>query len=321
MLVSKSIVPTILIAVAMSASLYAQGPGSGPGSGMGPGSGSGEGPGSGYDLGSFPGWGGHELERNLVLPQVAVGESIKTTLVLFNLGHTQRMQWLEPEELITEGSILFFANDGQPLQVNVNGEGPLSEFPFSMEASEMLYLEITSASTNPVTTGWALIKIDDESEETDWGFMDGRRVGRGEHLMVTGFYSLRDNTGQLQSEVGVLPAVYEKGRFFSAVIAAQWVDKVKTGVAIVNTSDQDAAITLTLRGASGNALMTASMTLAAGHQTAKFINELFSSEIPAGFRGILEIDTDDEGVVCMGLLMSDGIFTSIPTHHFGGWSN
>ena len=75
-----------------------------------------------------------------------------------------------------------------------------------------------------------------------------RRAGRGERLMVTGFYSLRDNTGQTQSEVGVLPAMYEKRRFFSSVIAAQLVDKVNTGVAIVNTSDQDATVTLTLRG-------------------------------------------------------------------------
>ena len=60
-------------------------------------------------------------------------------------------------------------------------------------------------------------------------------------------------------------------------------------------------------------------SLAAGNQTALFIDQLFPGSVPDGFQGSLEVTTSEEGVVVMGLLMTQGILTSLPTHHFGGW--
>ena len=54
----------------------------------------------------------------------------------------------------------------------------------------------------------------------------------------------------------------------------------------------------------------------AGNQSAQFVFQMFAG-LPADFQGFLQIQTSDEGVVTMGLLMSGGIMTSIPTMHFG----
>lgn len=51
---------------------------------------------------------------------------------------------------------------------------------------------------------------------------------------------------------------------------------------------------------------------------ARFIDELFSS-LPADFQGALELSTDAEGVVSLGLLQTGLVTTSLPVHHYGIW--
>jgi ribosomal protein L5 len=48
-----------------------------------------------------------------------------------------------------------------------------------------------------------------------------------------------------------------------------------------------------------------------------FVHELFSSVLPADFKGFLEASSSDEGIVAMGLLVSQGIMTSVPMAHYG----
>jgi hypothetical protein len=68
--------------------------------------------------------------------------------------------------------------------------------------------------------------------------------------------------------------------------------------------------------ANGQMLANKQILLPAGNQMARFIFEMFDG-LPADFQGFLHIQTSDEGVVAMGLMMTDGIMTSIPMLHYG----
>ena len=62
-----------------------------------PGGGMGNGP------GSFTGFENHNMDHDLVLPQVAVGQHYVTNLLLLNMGNSQVMNWVTPQNLITTG--------------------------------------------------------------------------------------------------------------------------------------------------------------------------------------------------------------------------
>jgi hypothetical protein len=112
--------------------------------------------------------------------------------------------------------------------------------------------------------------------------------------------------------------MYEMGRFATSLISVQFKkDGLDTGVAIVNTGAGKAAVTLRLKDSNGTLLATNSLALDPGSQTARFVNELFSAELPSNFQGVLEVSSSDEGIVTMGLLVSQGVLTSVPTIHYG----
>lgn len=283
--------------------------GQGPGPGMG--SGGGDGP------GSLAGFRGHELEHNLVLPQLATGKDITTTLVLLNVGDPLRLGWLSETDLETRGSVYFFHSDGSPLELMVNGQGPASEFSFSLKASALLTLDLTSSGPN--RPGWALIEVEEGAGQPSWGMRDNHDVYRGERLMAHVFYTLSGQPGEILSRVGVFPAVYEREHFFTSLMSVQYGVQTDTGVAVVNTSGQTVSVELRLKK-DGQVLAATTLSLAPGNQTARFVSELFAGLVPEGFSGILEVSTTQEGVVAMGLLMAQNTLTSIPTLHFGRWS-
>ncbi len=280
-----------------------------PGGGMGGGSGS-----MGGGSGSFIGFENHNMNHDIVLPQVAVGQDYVTSILLLNIANSQMMNWVSPQNLVTTGKIYFYHQDGSRLLVTVNGGAPVSEFAFSLDPSKSGSYSISSAG--PDTSGWALIDIDEPSSGSGWGMMDGQSMTRGMRLMASVFYTYSGG-GQPDSRVGVIPSVYEMGKFGTSVISAQSKEDLYTGVALVNTSAKIVTVTLQLKDTNGNALGTAPLTLNPGNQVAKFISQLFPSQIPADFQGFLEVTSSDEGIVTMGLLVSNGIMTSVPMMHYG----
>jgi hypothetical protein len=161
-----------------------------------------------------------------------------------------------------------------------------------------------------------LIDVDEPATGSGWGMMDGQTMTRGMRIMADVFYTY-SGPGQPTSRVGVVPSMYEMGKFATSLISAQSGDGLYTGVAIVNTGASAANVTLRLKDSNGDLLASAPLAIAPGNQVARFIDELFPSSVPAGFRGFVEVNTSGEGVVAMGLLVANGILTSIPTHHFG----
>lgn len=279
--------------------------------GQGPGHGPGEPP------EDFPGFAGHHLEHNLVLAQVAVGPNATTTIVLHNLGNPQRLAWASADELEVSGTIFFFNPDGTPLEVTPAQGDPSSEVPFLLGPSQIAFLDFSAAG--PDRSGWALIELgDDDSEGDPWGLMDGHSPQRGERLMATAFYTIQGQGGA-QSQVGVIPAVFERGLHLTSVLAAQAGGNLDTGVAVVNIDSQAADIQLRLRSADGQMVASTMINLPAGNQVARFLKELFGQQLPEPFQGTLEVVSDEDGVVTLGLLSNQGLLTSIPTRHFGQW--
>ncbi len=291
-------VGTVFFAYALLTGGFAQGSGM-----MGPGS-----------LPEFIGYGGHELNQNLVLPQIAVGQHYNTNLQLLNMGNAQQMSWVTLQNLETTGKMFFYRQDGSPLSVSVNGGVPASEYAFSLSPLQSASFDLGFAGAD--TSGWALIAVDDNPSDPSWGMMNGLQMSRGARVMATAFYAYKDGS-QPESRVGVIPSMYEMGMFRTSLIAVQSQPDLYTGVAIVNTSATPVSVQLQLKDLSGNLLATTPLSLAAGNQIAKFTTELFGNALPSGMPGFIEIGTNDEGVVALGLLMSQGIMTSIPVMHYG----
>ncbi len=263
---------------------------------------------------SFVGFGGHNMNYDLILPQVAVGQHYTTNLLLLSMANAQTMAWVPAQNLTTTGTVYLYHQDGTPMSVSVNGAASASSFAFSLGPSKTASYALSSVGAD--TSGWALIDIDEPSSGSGWGMMDGQAITRGMRLMADVYYAY-SGPDQPASRVGVMPSMYELGRFDTCIISAQSSDNLYTGAAIVNTNSKPVSITLSLKDSAGNTLATNPMTLNPGTQMAKFINQLFSVTVPSNFQGYLEVDASDDGIVTMGLLVSQGIMTSIPMAHYG----
>ncbi|GAB4239198.1 MAG: hypothetical protein Kow00109_13970 [Acidobacteriota bacterium] len=273
--------------------------------------------------GHFAGYQGHELEHNIILPHVAVGESVNLTLILSNLGGPQRMGWLPSEDdYVVTGTLRFFASNGEPLTVTIDGTAG-AEFPFQLPAQGVAFFDVGPApEAGSLQTGWLLIDVEDLGE-ANWGYMNGHEMTRGERVMASAYYSVLGGDGNLESQVAVRPAMYSQGYFTHAVVPAQYLQTpsglARTGIAVVNSGPETATLTFRLLAQDGTEVGVSQRDLPAGNQTAAFIDELFA-ELSPDFRGTLELSTDQEGVVSMGLLQTGLVTTSLPVHHWGVWT-
>jgi hypothetical protein len=271
--------------------------------------------GSGTTLPTMPGYQGHELAENMVVPQFAVGDHYTTSMVLINMGNMAQMPWMTPPALQLTGEINFYHQDGTPLQVSVNGASAVSTYPFTLAASNSVSLEMSAAGGD--FSGWALIQVNDDGTNL-WGMMNGQQMMRANRIMATVDYNYKEG-GQMISRAGVMPDVYEIQHYSTSLIPAQMQNGINTGVAIVNTSAQDTTVQLTLKNANGATIATRQLPLPAGNQIARFIDQaqFFGGMFTGPFNGFMQIDAPSEGVVAMGLLMTGEIMTSIPTQHHG----
>jgi hypothetical protein len=274
--------------------------------------------GPGTSLPTLPGYRGHELAENMVVPQFAVGEHYTTFLILFNMGNMAQMTWLTPQALQLTGNIYFYHQDGSPFQLSVNGSNAVTNYAFTIDASQTLALDMTVSGGD--FSGWALITVDD-SGVSPWGMMNGWQMMRANRIAATIYYTYKEG-GQVVSRAGVIPSVYEMQRYFTSLTPVQVQDQINTGLAIVNVSAQPIAIELTLWSAGGVRVAARQLLLPPGNQIARFIDEadLFGGLFTEPFHGFVQIDSSNEGVVALGVLMTGGIMTSIPTQHHGPFS-
>ena len=217
------------------------------------------------------------------LAQIADGPfptgSLQTTIVVSNLSNTT-----------ATGSLRLLNKEGQPLSFEMNGT-PGSTFSLSIPPLSSKSFA-SSGNTTPATPGYACIDSNVPLEGT-------------------AIYRILDTQGRVSSEAGVGSV---GGRFtIVGVVQRSTTGDFNSGVAVANTSNQNATGTIFLYDESGTlvASNTTDLLLGPGQHRARFLHELFAG-LPADFRGSILV-TSDQPLALVILRTTAGlVISSLP---------
>ena len=272
--------------------------------------------GPGTSLPTMPGYQGHELAENMVVPEFAVGDHYTTSMVMLNMGNmtTDAMADVPIPPAHRNYILLSSGRHSLPGQ-HQRRKRRLELTPSRWAPRSRLSSHMTAPGGD--SSGWALIQVDD-SGAISWGMMNGQQMMRANRIMATVYYTYKES-GQVVSRAGVIPSIYQTQRYSTSLSSVQVQNGMNTALAIVNAGAQDATLQLTLWSVSGNKVATRQLVLPAGNQIGQFIDEarLFGGMFTAPFSGFVQIDSSNEGVVTLGVLLAGGIMTSMPTQHYG----
>jgi len=134
--------------------------------------------------------------------------------------------------------------------------------------------------------------------------------GGGVGLAVTETFS--EQVGGSLFQATVLPSPL--ATITSVVVNTNPATGANTGVAIVNSNDAAATITLSLRDQGGNTLSTRTITVDGRQQIPRFVTELFSGtpQLAIPFTGSLVVNSD-LAIGVLGLQFVGPSFTALPT--------
>jgi len=245
---------------------------------------------------------GHTIEKNIIFPDLVVGGGVNTQIILLNP---------QPGRDVT-GTLFFFNQDGTALQVVNNGQ-TVNQVSVNLPAQGADFVTVTgvSGTSQTPTVGWALLEVSGPGQGQD----DPRTRVSGSVTFTTTQGTTTTGT------VGVVASRYELGANKNIVVPViVQGTAVNTGVALVNAGADPMTLTFQLKDEGGTVVQQAATVnppvspLAPGHQTALFVNELFTGFgfNNNNFQGTLVITTQQEGLVVTGLLTNNSLLTSIP---------
>jgi hypothetical protein len=228
----------------------------------------------------------------LVFPHFADGGGWSTQLILTN---PTNQTLLGTGQLFTAGSA---SESAQPLSLSLNGQSPTSSFSYSIPPHGALRLSTGNASTN-LNAGW--VKI----------VPTGLVAPSGSAI----FSFRRDGITVAEASVPALPLGFAFRSYVETSGMFGQVGSMQSGLAVANPSSEPIRIDFELRRLDGASAGSTSVTVPAGGQVAKFINELFPN-LPAPFQGILQLRSFS-AVAVTGLRgryneRGDFLITSIP---------
>jgi len=225
-----------------------------------------------------------EINGSLIFPHLALGGGYQMTVILMNLGTADSVS----------GTLHFLKQDGTPMEV-IHELSLVSDIDITLAPGEIRYVLIASLSPE-IMAGWAIYEMS------------------GSHPLVYGsmiFAFLVDQN--VVAQVGVTGSRYEFGQFMRIIAPVMVSASTNTGLALVNTSDRSMDLTATLYGGSTAPLAQNEFSLAPGNQIAQFITNFFPGQAWGEvFYGLVEVETDRDGMVGLALLQSDGVLTSVP---------
>ncbi|HSR67860.1 MAG TPA: YCF48-related protein [Acidobacteriota bacterium] len=188
-------------------------------------------------------------KRSAFLPQVVNGGGLQTRIFLYNP--------LPSSEIV---EIAFWDEEGNPVALDVEGFGPVSELEVSLEAS--LFRVLRTTGQGQLTVASAEIRQ------------------RG----LSDFWSQLTGPGGSTADRPA-PVIDAPFRFPARVNASEQAD---TGVAVHNTSQEPNLLALELLDDEGEALATAEIALAARGRVALLASEIeWQSEQPLDFSDFL----------------------------------
>ena len=186
------------------------------------------------------------------------------------------------------GTLKLFKSDGTDMEVNLADlEGnaacptcdplvPVSEIPLTIDGEQSLAIATTGESATLVT-GWAEVETDSP-------------------LSATSIFRTTD-TGEILFEAGVgATAVTTRAVIFVTANAFESTGGIyNSGIIMVNPMDEDADIDVSYTSADGLVTLSTTISLAAGTNTAKFVNTadgLFPSLDGVDLVGTLLLESD-----------------------------
>jgi len=240
---------------------------------------------------------GMEMDHNMVLPHIVLGGGYETDLVFMNPGSGRDVS----------GTLYFYGQDGSPLNVMYNQISQVS-INFAVPQSGTFSLKLGNPDDTQQIAWAVFINSDDQSDTNDFNMY------MGDHLFASIFYKRFDtNTQQMATQVGVMGMRFMSGQGMGYGMMVRNDEHNITGFAIVNTSDVELTSTLTLKNPDGTTYAERDLTLQPGHQVVDILSNFFTGIADIStFSGTMEIRTDQEGMVPLGLVNTDGIQTAIP---------
>ncbi len=240
---------------------------------------------------------GMEMEHNMVLPHIVLGGGYETELVFMNPGTGREVT----------GTLYFYGQDGAALNVDYNGTLQAS-IDLTVPQSGYLSLKLGNPE-NTQEIAWATFINSDDGQDAD-----DDNMYMGDHLFASIFYKRFDtNADRLATQVGVMGMRFMSGMGMGYGMMVRNDDHNVTGFAIVNTSDVELTTTLTLKNPDGTTFAEQNLTLPAGNQVVNVLSDFFTGVADiSNFEGSMEIRTDQEGMIPLGLINTDGIQTAIP---------
>ncbi|NOZ14166.1 MAG: hypothetical protein GXO69_11085 [Acidobacteria bacterium] len=240
---------------------------------------------------------GMEMEHNMVLPHIVLGGGYETELVFMNPGSGQEVS----------GTIYFYAQNGSELSVMYNGVSR-SSIEFTVPQSGYFSLKLGTPGDEQQIAWAVFINSGDQPDAED------QDMYMGDHLFTSIFYKRFDtNSDRLATQVGVMGMRFMSGMGMGYGMMVRNDAHNITGFAIVNTSDAELTAALTLKNPDGTTFAERNLTLPAGNQMVDVLSDFFSGTADIStFEGTMEIRSDVEGLVPLGLINTDGIQTAIP---------
>ena len=209
-----------------------------------------------------------------------------------------------PNRQRVTGFLSFYSPDGVPMDVGlrfVDGTGSSttgtdSLFQVSIPAGGTFRAYTTE--TGVLKTGWVLLDSDNFVNPLTVFSLNSRSTG-----LISEAAVLDSSPGRLQR---LFADTLRRSSYISSLADTASSD---TGIAIVNTSPQRAAVTIRLVDSTGRTTQTASITLTPLASTSRFLKEFFPA-LPA-FQGAVELQSDVP-VTSLGLRFTGAVFTTIP---------
>jgi plastocyanin len=243
-------------------------------------------------LAAQTGFNGLAINNNLIFPQVAVGGGYSTDFFFQNPGN------------ITDasGTLYFFDNQGLPMALQYQGAA-VTQVSVNVPRGSLQKIPV-SVSPDVLTVGWAIFV-------TQPGSPNPLPEVFGHEIFT---YT---SGGTVISQIGVLGTRYSSGSFRRISIPIQVANPLDTGVAVVNAGASPLNLTFELKDAGGNIVsrdtpLPGISPLAPGAHIAKFASELFPNVSLSNFLGTLDLVTDGDGMVALGLLLNGVVISTIP---------
>ena len=176
--------------------------------------------------------------------------------------------------------------------VGIEDIGTASSVPFSIPPRAST--KIQTLGLGPIgSPGWALVHSDQP--------LHGSSI----------FQFTQGGVILLEAGVANSPPTGSANAFVSNLLTVAG-NRLNTGVAIVNPSEQAATAVLTLLDETRNFLVDRTLVLEPGHQLPRFIHELFPSQAANDSQGTLVVDCDQPIVITALRTQNDVPMSSYP---------